>query len=276
MNPRVSIVMPCFNDGEYIQESINSALAQDYDNFELIIVDDGSDDTGTINVLKCQNDPRIKIFWQKHLGPSAARNYAIENADGEYLLPLDADDLIEPSYISKAVKLLQKNMNAGIVYCRADKFGQESGIWDLPPYTLDNMLMDNVIFVTALFRKNDWETVKGFDTQMKSGIEDYDFWLSIIELGREVIQIPEILFHYRIKRLSRNQKFARDISERKKIRKKIYYKHKKMYMEHIDAHIELLYEKILDQEEKIYLLRKTNILWRCGAFLLRHLPPIKI
>lgn len=88
------------------------------------------------------------------------------------------------------------------------------------------MLLDNVVFVTALFYREDWEKIGGFNTNMQAGMEDYDFWLGILELGKEIYQIPEILFHYRIKPVSRTTGFQSDYIQVQQVYRQIYDNHK--------------------------------------------------
>ena len=152
---RVSIVIPCFNAGETIGEAIESALSQTYADIEIVVVDDGSTDPVTLDVLAHAAWPRTRILHQGNAGPAAARNAAIQASLGEYILPLDADDRIEPTYVEKAMAAMQADPNVGIVYCKAMKFGAESGPWNLPAYTLRELVIDNVIFVTSLFRRAD-------------------------------------------------------------------------------------------------------------------------
>ena len=84
--------MPCYNDGKYLKEAIASVEAQTYPEWELIIVDDGSDDKETIAIIDSIQNKKIKIYHTEHLRPAGARNYGIEHADGEYILPVDSDD----------------------------------------------------------------------------------------------------------------------------------------------------------------------------------------
>ena len=128
--------MPCFNDGEYIRESINSALNQTYKNIELIIIDDGSTDIKTINILNSIRDKRIKVLKTKRLGPSGARNEGIRNSNGKYILPLDSDDLIDKTYIEKAVNIMEEREDVGIVYCKAELFGEKNNPWELLKYDI--------------------------------------------------------------------------------------------------------------------------------------------
>lgn len=255
---RVSIIMPCYNDGLYIEESIRSVMEQTYQEIELIIIDDGSDDKTTIDILSNLSNPKIKVFHTKRLRPAGARNFGITQATGKYILPLDSDDTIEKTYVEKAVKILEMNSNIGIVYCKADLFGEKKGIWELPDYSFDAMLLDNVVFVTALFYKSDWEKVGGFNTSMDIGMEDYDFWLSILSLNKEIYQIPEILFHYRIKKISRTTKFQDNSEQVKEIYRKIYYNHKDFYEQNSEKYAIILRDALIEQ---IFIRKKLeNIL----------------
>lgn len=244
---KVSVIMPCYNDGKYIEEAVASIRMQTYHDIELIIINDGSDDPLTLSVLKKLGENGAMVLTSNHLGPSAARNAGIGKASGKYIMPLDADDTIEPDYIEKAVAVLDKYDSVGIVYCHADLFGKKSGSWNLPDYSLKNMLVDNVIFVTALFRREDWQKIGGFSSAMKNGLEDYDFWLSIMELGREVYQLPETLFHYRIKSASRTTKLMDDASVLKETYRTIYERHTALFSRYKDEYAIALREALIDQ-----------------------------
>lgn len=249
----VSIITPCYNDGAYIEETIQSIRAQTYTNWEIIVVDDGSDDAYTLKILeKIQHEKDIRLLRTQRLRPAGARNAGISVAKGEYILPVDADDLIEPTYLERAVEKMESNSQLGIVYCHADLFGEKNGPWELPDYTFDTMLLDNVIFVTALFRRSDWEKVGGFRTSMKHGMEDYDFWLSILELGREVYQLPETLFHYRIKASSRTTQFQKNVDTVKETYKAIYFQHPDLYEKYKDRYAIVLRNALI---EHIFLNR---------------------
>lgn len=252
-NPMVSVVMPCYNDGRYIQESVASVKAQTYPDVELIIIDDGSDDSDTIAALDAlAKEANVQVLHAAHVGPSAARNTAIQEARGKYILPLDADDTIDPTYIEKAVKRLESHKDTGVVYCEADLFGAQSGKWDLPAYSFESMLFDNIVFVTALFHKADWEKVGGFNENMKAGMEDYDFWLSILGEGKKIEQIPEVLFHYRIKDSSRTSQFQQDPSRIKETYHQLFDNHRDFILAHADVLIPTMRDVLIDQ---LYLRR---------------------
>ena len=129
---KVSVIMPCFNDGAYIMEAIQSLENQSYHDYELLVIDDGSDDIQTIEILNSLDREYLTLLKTNHLGPSGARNYGIEHSNGEYILPLDSDDKIEPTYIEQAVRILKEDKNVGVVYCHADLFGEQTGKWELP------------------------------------------------------------------------------------------------------------------------------------------------
>lgn len=204
---KVSIVIPCYNAGRYLEEAVQSALAQTYADVEIVIVDDGSPDLSTKSLLEQAGWPRTRIVHQSNAGPAAARNRAVREAVGDYILPLDADDTIEPEYVAKAVAVLDARPEVGVVYCRAKKFGAEQGPWCLPDYTLRELVIDNVIFVTALYRKTDWAAIGGYNEALRHGVEDYEFWVKMVHLGREVVQLDDYLFNYRVQQRSRTTSF---------------------------------------------------------------------
>lgn len=234
--PIVSIVMPCYNDGLYLQEALASCRTQTYKNIEILIIDDGSDDPDTVQLLSNVQGDNVRCLRTDHLGPAGARNAAIRQACGKYILPLDADDCILPPYIENAVSLMERSPEVGIVYCQAERFGKEHGPWQLPPYSVETLLQDNCIFVTALFRRDDWQQVGGFCEEFIHGFEDYDFWLSLIELGREVYQFPEVWFRYRIKKRSRSTKINDNEERQMETYTLLYKRHRALYQAHEEAY----------------------------------------
>lgn len=202
MQRRVSIIMPCYNDGQYLEDSIGSVLAQDYGDIELVIADDGSTDEFTqryLRELAALAAPRIRVLFLAHGGPAYARNRAIEAATGDYLLPLDADDMIEPPYVREAAAVLDAEPRTGMVYCHADQFGAQTGPWELPDFEIGRFLYVNSIFNAAMYRKLDWQRAGGYDESIVDGPEDWEFWLSLLELGLRPHRLDGTYFHYRRK-----------------------------------------------------------------------------
>ena len=158
---KVSIIIPCFNQGEWIKEAVESAVNQTYKNVEIVIINDGSTDNSedVIHSL-CEKYPDIVFINEKeNHGVVYARNKAIQMTSAEYILPLDADDKIAPSYVEKAVKILEENPNIGIVYSRARIFGIKNKEWKLAEFSREDILYKNCIFSSALFRKRDFEKI---------------------------------------------------------------------------------------------------------------------
>lgn len=238
--PKVSVIIPCYNQGKYLNDAVSSVLAQTYKDFEIIIVNDGSTDKFTNELLKTYSKSKTRVIVTKNKGVSFARNLAISKANGKYILPLDADDKIAPEYLAKAVNFLENNMNAkiGIVYCLAKFFGKKKGMWKLPKFSLEEILLRNMIFCSALFRKSDWKKVGGYNADMKYGYEDWDFWLSLLETGVKVYRIPVPMFYYRVRDGSRT--YVMDKKKELEMRLQIFDNHEKLYRDNIRSLLKYL------------------------------------
>ena len=114
--PRVSVVIPCYNHGAFLQETLESLHAQTFTNFEVIVVDDGSTDALTVALLDSLVEPGLRVIRTENRGVSAARNRGIAEPRGEYILPLDSDDKIAPNYLEKTVTILDEDRDVGVVY----------------------------------------------------------------------------------------------------------------------------------------------------------------
>lgn len=237
---RVSVVIPCYNHGLFLEAAVDSVLAQQYGPLEIIIVDDGSDDPGTRHIIAQFKKEKTRIITIANRGLAGARNKGIEEAKGDIILPLDADDRIDGAYLRKGVALLDEDPEIGIVYSRARLFGAANGPWLLPPYSLETMLLDNVIFCSALFRKVDWQRAGGYDIELVYGWEDYDLWLSIIKSGKRVVQLPEVHFYYRVAADSMVR--SRKKSEKVASFKKIFFKHHQLFKDNIEVWLDRLVE----------------------------------
>lgn len=227
-NYLVTIVVPCYNQAQYLSEALESVLCQTYQNWECIIVNDGSTDhTKVVSLKYTKKDARFTYIEQKNSGLSAARNFGIKQGHGTYILPLDADDRIAPQYIEIAIKSFLSNERLKIVYCRAAYFGRRRGEWHLPSFSLERMLGQNCIFCSAFYKRTDFERVGGYNSQMKGGYEDWDFWLSILEMEGDVFRIDRVLFYYRIRKRSMVRKL--DLARIKMLRRKIWENHRDLY-----------------------------------------------
>ena len=203
MKPLVSVIVPIYNAAPYLQETLDSILASTYRPIEVVMVDDGSKDN-SLSIAKsyCEQYAECKVIEQANRGVSAARNSAIRAAKGTYILPVDADDKIADTFIQKAVDIIEENNNVRVVGCRCWMFGAVDKEWELPQFSHALLARKNMIPATALYRKSDWQRCGGYCEQ-EIYREDWDFWLSMMELGGTFYKIDEVLFYYRISTGSR-------------------------------------------------------------------------
>lgn len=256
---KVSIVIPCYNHWQYLPEALESALCQTHDDTEIIVVDDGSTERPPASLLQLLEQKGIALIEIANSGPSFARNTAIEKAQGELILPLDADDGLAPTYVEEAIQVFRNDDNAGIVYCDAEFFGDETGKWELPPYNFPDILLDNYIFASAVFRKDDWHRAGGYNVNMKHGWEDHDFWLSIIELKRTIVRIPKTLFRYRKLAGSRTKKFSRE--QKIEMYDNLVNNHSRLYSQNIEFVMHRLAElKVLLEDDTSETELKSELL----------------
>lgn len=267
MENLVSIIIPCYNQGEFLEECLSSVYDSSYKQIEVIIINDGSTDNSKEIIEALSFNFNFKFIHQENSGPSIARNNAIQASSGAYVLPLDADDLIGTNYIEKAVEVLENQDSVGIVYCNAELFGEKSGIWNLPSFSLDRMLTENLIFNCALFRRSDFDKTIGYNPNMKEGWEDWDFWLSILELKKEVVKLELVGFYYRIRSNSREHASIDGRMER--LRKQIYQNHLQFYIDSFSNPIEQHFKikELKEYKKSFYHLLNTKD-YKIGRFVL--------
>lgn len=249
--PKVSIIIPCFNQASYVGEAIESALNQTYSNIEIVCVNDGSSDNSSEIIREYADKYKNILFFDETInrGVCYARNLAIKACTGEYILPLDADDKIEPAYVEKAVNVLKEKSEVGIVYCCADFFGVKNKRWKLDEYQKEKIFFENLIFNSAMFRKKDFEKVGGYKECMHVGCEDWDLWLSLIENGAEVYRIDEILFHYR--RTELKSRTDKAFLLRLETFKEIFKNHQNWYLNNDE-----FYRKLFDKNKDAHYASK--------------------
>ncbi len=255
--PKVSIIMPCYNLGQYIDEAIDSVFAQSFDDLEVVIVNDGSTCEKTNEKLSNLIHPKIKVIQSENQGLPLARNLAIKNACGIYMLPLDSDDKIGPTYVGKCVDVLDRDSDIGIVYAEAEMFGEKKGYWNLPEYSFPGMLTRNLIFNSAMYRKADWKIVDGYNANMKYGWEDWNLWLSIISLGRKVFSIPKILYYYRQRDNSMSEKQHRSDLALSYVQ--LYRNHESLYNDNIKAVFQYLIDLDKLNAERLEHIRSSEV-----------------
>ena len=221
----ISIVITCYNYANYVADAIFSALGQTYENFEIIIVNDGSTDNSEEVISRFLDDPRIKYIKQKNAGQANAKNTGIRNAKGDFMAFLDADDMWEPDKLEKQVRLFN-NPNVGVVYSRARYIDGNGNPLD---FKLQNkylrprsgkvtewLIFDNFVpFSSSVVRRECFEKVGLFDESLKMGI-DWDLWLRI-SVHYEFDYVDEPLLLYRmghVGQMSRNGEMRQRCSDK--------------------------------------------------------------
>jgi glycosyltransferase involved in cell wall biosynthesis len=212
---KVTVVISNYFNKKYIEEAVDSVIEQTYQNWELIIIDD----TGGLDKLKgyrTKSIDKIRVFETDDIGLSALRMYGAERANGEYVLYLDSDDKIHPTFLEKTVKLLDENPDIAVAYTDTQHFDGANSYWEQPEYSFHNLLIQNYMCACSLIRKSAIFAVGGFDLDNFNYWEDYEFWITLGAKGYYAKHIPEKLYYYRIHSESGMQ------SERNKVLSPVY------------------------------------------------------
>lgn len=257
----VSVIIPCYNHSRYITETLQCVLNQSYKHWECIIVNDGSTDSSEKVILDwIKRDERFIYVYKDNSGVSDSRNLGISKSKGKYILPLDADDIISDTYLEEAVKVLDTEDKIIVVYSEAEFFGAKKGKWKLPDFSVEELLSRNVVFCSAVFRREMFDKTPGYNTNMHDGLEDWDFWLTFLEHGATFFKLPKPHFYYRINNNSRNNSI--DDNKLQFLYKQIFLNHLNLYMEHLQAPQEIFrkYREIQNSKE-----------FRIGKFILNPL-----
>ncbi len=205
-NPKVSIIISCFNLGQYLDEAISSIyLYGNKEDFEIILVNDGSTDQITNQIIKkiSIENPDILILNQENLGLAKARNNGIKLANTNIIIPLDADNKLRPEFIEKAIQKFETNQQIGVLHGDAQFFGEKDTVWVSKNFIFSEMIQNNYIDACAAFRKTIWQNLGGYDENMpEMGFEDWDLWLRIANQGYEFEYCPTVFFDYRVRKNS--------------------------------------------------------------------------
>jgi glycosyltransferase involved in cell wall biosynthesis len=226
MSAKVSVVIPVFNAGKYLQETINSLLAQTYPNIEIIIVNNCSTEDVTIQLLN-QLGVKYKVIESTIQGLAQARNDGIKEATGEFILPLDADDIIKPTFIESCLDLFRQKPVLALVRTNIELFGAKKGTIIFDEYSYSTLLARNLMVATSMFKKKDWEKVGGYDNSFNTCFEDWEFWIRLLKNEGKVGTIDETLFNYRIQKGSMMHSLK--MNNLKEARKRIWEKHREEY-----------------------------------------------
>jgi glycosyltransferase involved in cell wall biosynthesis len=201
--PLVSLIVPCYNYGSFICEAIESIIAQTFQRFEILVIDDGSTDGLTKKVLHNLSYQKTRVIHQANQGLAQTRNNGAAIAAGKYICFLDADDQIEPTYLEKTLAVLESDESVGSCYSWVQCFGESESIWkteDLDPFFLKKR---NTSSSHSVIRKEAWERVKkrngaGFLSEYNGYFEDWVFWIEMVQCGYRGVAIKEPLIRYRV------------------------------------------------------------------------------
>lgn len=257
MEKIISVVLPCFNQGVYLSEALDSLIGQTYENWEAIVVNDGSSDcTERVALTYVQREKRIRYICQENKGVSAARNLGVSISIGDYILPLDPDDRLAPDYMEQCLAVFKQYPDYTLVYTQTYFFGIKAGIWGLPPYhNYKSFLLGNCIVCTSLFRKEDFLRIGGYDENMHIGLEDWELYIRLLHENRKVYQVEAPLFFYRIKDVSRNTECSKAENIQKVLRY-IYKKHFDTYVDYFGFPLDIIRD--LDFYKRKYVLHHNK------------------
>jgi glycosyltransferase involved in cell wall biosynthesis len=277
MSKLVSIIVPCYKQAHFLEESLGSVMNQTYNNWECIIVNDGSpDETDRVALKWTAKDERFKYLEQKNKGLSGARNAGIEICEGEYILPLDADDILDKEYLKIIVPEILKQPEAAVISCYTKFFQGNTNtiVGELKPEngTVTSLLYQNQLVATSLFRKASWKQVGGYDETMKKGFEDWDFWISIVKLNKNYIVIPKYLFFYR---KAKTSMLADTIGNHFEDNKEyIVKKHASLYIEDFDNFVSVMFYNIRTHRASEMRLKNNKFL-KFSRILLKPIDILK-
>lgn len=272
--PKVSVIVPCYNQAQYLDEALASVEQQTHANWECLIVNDGSpDNTEEVARKWTDKDPRFIYLYQENGGVSSARNLGIEKAASDFILTLDADDKYETSFLEKAISILLNNEEIGIVssWGRYFAMDKQMQVYKSIGKTTVDFLFHNAAIGTSLFRKECWKQVGGYDENPANGYEDWEFYLRVCALGWKVHIIEEVLFFYRQNIGSRSAGMSRKHNETQKY---IYLKNKAVYYEYYEVLIDQFLKASDLEKEEINKFRNT-IDYKLGAAILKPLRSVK-
>lgn len=270
---KISIIIPCYNDHLYLEEAVQSASAQTWENKEIILVDDGSN-VETKNVIKSLEYLVDILITQENQGVSAARNNGIKAATGDYILVLDSDDYFDSSFCEKAINNFQTKNEIVLITCYTRWFEETGQFKIFKPLggKIPHLLFNNIAMGSSIFKKRDWKKVNGYDEQMNLGYEDWEYYIRLHKDGGETYVIPEVLFHYRKKETSRN---AIANKHKYELLEYIYLKHADLYKENFEIFVKKILHSLAMEETKNKKIFRSRE-YEAGKFIVGPAKKLKL
>jgi glycosyltransferase involved in cell wall biosynthesis len=195
----LSIVIPTHNDASWVVEAIANAWHCAEGRHEVLVLDDGTTDPESLRILDRLRSAGQHVIRQENLGLPSARNALIEHARGQFILPLDADNRLNRAFVRQALEVLQTDPQVGVVYGDRQLFGARRDRIDVPEFDLRRMVSYNYIDACAVFRRELWREVGGYDPHLRMGYEDWEFWLNAGKRGWTFRHLPMVALEYRVR-----------------------------------------------------------------------------
>jgi glycosyltransferase involved in cell wall biosynthesis len=250
--PRVSVVIPCFNLGQYVDEAVGSVLQQSFPDVEIIIVNDGSTDVATRDLLGDYVRPKTRVISTENRGLARARNLGISMARGEYVCALDADDRLHPMHLERTVRVLDERPDLAFASCWLQSFGDEEWTWKQERCDFPTLLGECTVCTASLVRTSAVRAVGGFDERMPDqGYEDWELWINLVANGYPGTIIPEVLFYYR-RRAGSMSSICCFGEPHQRLMRYLVHKHHESYDRHI-------VDVLLRKEQEISQILRTNL-----------------
>lgn len=263
-NSLVSIIVPCYNQAQYLEEALQSVLDQTYQNWECIVVNDGSpDNTEEVAKKWIEKDSRFKYLFKENGGVSSARNLGVEKAKGEFILPLDADDYITRNYVFESVANIE-HTKSKVVFGRSFFFEEiEKEFYLESKVEVKDLLQCNKIHCSGFYRKEDFVLAGGYDENMKFGFEDWEFWINMLKNGGVATKLENCSLFYRIKKDSRSTEINNEPFKKQQMAEYILKKHILSYgyssvLELYKRNMKL--EKILERPAVFFTLKEILLI----------------
>ena len=258
--PQVAVIVTCYNLGAYLDECLGSIAGAGFDAVEVVVVDDGSTQTDTLDRLQrldTQHEARhgldLRVLHQDNQGVSVARNTGIAAVATPYILPLDADDRLSPGFVEQAVRAMQADDALGVVYGDVKRFGDEEDTWRLPAFDPVQILVNNFVPVTALIRRSAWEACGGFDSEVASH-EDWELWINLSGRGWTFRHLPVVALEYRARPDSKVKMWDKP-DVRRRLMRYVCRKHADLYRDHA---VEVVTRKEIEKCELSNLVRELK------------------
>ena len=253
--PGTSFVVTCHDRGRFLDETVDSLLAQTVQDFEIVVVNDGSTDPMTCRLLADYQRERTRVVHSERRGLPGARNLGVARSRGRYLCMVDADDLLEPTYLERSLHALERQPELAFASHWLRTFGDEVVDWTPTDCSLPALLHANTLNGAALLRRDVFERIGGFDETFTDGCEDWEFWIRVVAAGHRGTIIPEFLFKYR-RRADSMSRRMHGVPGMAALHRQLMARHPNVFAEHLDCLLERRDAEIASLSTRLWRLQR--------------------